>query len=180
MAFDLVTAKEKLSITDTKQDALITATLSQVLVLVEKYCDRKFLFGQEEEHFYWMDGQREIVLERYPIQSVTSVSGVNIDFMVNHKMGRLEFRRGVTTKEAIVSYAGGYATLPIDLEMALWSTFMHVWGLGSGGALGGVSRINISGVGSLSYTDESIDQAMGGLIPAESVSILELYKRWAV
>jgi hypothetical protein len=69
----LARAKQNLqSITDTSQDALLTALITAVSDQIEKFCRRDFISKSYDE-LYNGHGDRRLLLRQYPIQSVQSV-----------------------------------------------------------------------------------------------------------
>jgi hypothetical protein len=137
---------------------------------------------------------------RYPITSVASITGDTggavTGFHVSRDSGVIFMNRGHAVAEATVTYKGGYAVLPADLELALWEIFGFIWnatpGAGgslgsSGGDLGKISRITINDVGSLTYSDGGSGSSgsgsvrgAGGFISDNAATILNLYKRESV
>ena len=157
MSFDLATAKTRLNITGTTQDAEIQAALNASLAIAEAYCKRRFSFAAEVAHYYHVEAGY-LFVDRYPINSVTSVvrdnGQSNIKYKVNKSSGFLDLHGRYSDEELQVTYSGGYATLPDDLVIALWGIFDGVWSnMNNAGSVsaGGVDKISLVGVGSISY-----------------------------
>ena len=159
MSFDLPTAKQRLSlaVADTSKDVAIQAALSASLAIAEDYCKRRFSFATEVARFYHV-ASGYLFVSRYPINVVTSVVRSNgqsdIKYKVNQSAGFLDLHGRYSDEEIQVTYSGGYRTLPPDLEYALWGIFDGVWSnMNNAGAVsaGGVDKISLVGVGSISY-----------------------------
>jgi hypothetical protein len=199
MAFDLATAKTRLGITGTAQDALITSACNAALAAAENYCDRRFLYKRDSVSFY--DARsRKLSLDRYPIVSINTISakgsGSVLDtstYHVHNWSGMILFHGAPFFDELDIDYNGGYQTLPADLELALWMIFDGVWPIYSsnggggaataGGAPGAITSISVPDVGTLRF-DNSASNGGGsgangafGLIPVGAVNFLYAYRR---
>lgn len=177
--WDIATARVRtgLSATDASNDAQLQIAMDASLALIEKYCDRKFLYKNTIEEFTHVGST--VSLERYPIDYVDNIH----DFgEINKINGMLDTGHSRYLK---VQYAGGYKVLPADLEMAFWSVFdaVHASTAATGPALsGGIKKLAITGVGSIDYdTGSSASSptggAFGGLMPMTALNILDLYRR---
>ena len=190
MAFDLATAKTRLGITGTTQDVEIQAALDASLELIERYCDRKFLYATETARFYYFRGDH-IFLPHYPVESV---SAITIDTMaytgkykVHRAFGMIQFAGRIGYDEIDVTYSGGYRVLPPDLELVLWSVFGNVWPNYSGGtatvAAGAIESITIADVGTVRYSTGAASSGStgGGYgwrgILGPYINVLDLYRR---
>ena len=155
--FDLATAKTRLGIVGATQDVEIQAALDASLAIAEAYCKRKFSFATEVARYYHV-ASGYLFVSRYPINMVTSVVRSNgqsdIKYKVNKSSGFLDLHGRYADEEIQVTYSGGYVTLPADLEYALWGIFDGVWSnMNNAGSVsaGGVDKISLVGVGSISY-----------------------------
>jgi hypothetical protein len=119
----LARAKQDIqAITDSSQDALLTALITAVSDAIEKYCRRDFTSKSYDE-LYSGDGDRRLFLREYPIQSVQSVRyrPVTAIKVINNNTGLnqrataavtsagLTLTRvasGVTTTDTSVTFAG--------------------------------------------------------------------------
>lgn len=190
--FDTATAKTRLNITGTLQDAAINASISTALAVAERYCDRQFAYATDTVKFYEFFGHI-MFLPRYPVASVISVTGLPSKYYVNGRLGSIEFGGDVHVADATINYVGGYQVLPADLELALWLLFDDIWAItpggGSGaGASGGsgsqISSISVPDVGTLRFDNgKSANAGAGanigavGIIPANAINLLEPYRR---
>jgi hypothetical protein len=190
--FDLATAKTRLNISGTAQDAMLTAAVGAALAVAEKYCDRLFMYAAETVKFYDFRGH-VIFLPRYPIVAVISETGLPTTRHVNGLLGAIELHGRHFIDEAVISYAGGYQVLPADLELALWLIFDGLWpqfnlpvsagAAVSPGSVGAIASISVPDVGTLRFDNGGSSSNSGGsgaavgFIPATAVSLLEPYRR---
>lgn len=144
MAFPtLARVKEYLGVptTETADDPFLNNLIAGAQAFVEGYCDRKFEQAAytDEEH----DGRDtdSIYTRQYPIVSVTSVKVDDValaaaDYVVYKDEGRIRKKAGAFAgasrdvagvigdvrvpgvRNVKVTYSGGYAALPADLEQA--------------------------------------------------------------
>jgi hypothetical protein len=195
MAFDLTTAKTRLSITGATQDTVIQASLNAALSLAERYCDRLFMYGTQRATFYHVDSER-LQLRRFPVDQEIKFEPSGVKHHIHKVQGIVILDADVVHEEVHVDYSGGYRTLPDDLELALWMIFDEVWKLsqssssgGGGGAgqvSGDISRITLQDVGSITYSTGGggAGAAVGGTrlagdgspVPFTALSILDLYR----
>jgi hypothetical protein len=190
--FDLATAKTRLTITGTAQDALVQAALDAALDTVERYLNRKLMYAAEVASYYYTEGET-LFLDRYPVEQVVSISqtsgGAAISKYKLHKsFGTILFPGRVGSDQIDVSYAGGYRVLPADLEMALWSIFDGFWptisgASGSSVAAGAIESITIPDVGTVRYnvsggaSSGAAASGSGSPIYGAFYDILRLYRR---
>jgi hypothetical protein len=186
--FDLATAKTRLNITGTAQDALLTVGINTALAVAERFCDRKFSYAAETVKFYHFYGDT-LFLPRYPIESIVSNTGLPTQYKVHNGLGLIELHAPQSIEEVSISYTGGYKTLPPDLELALWSIFDTLWpSIQSGGtsSLGSsaVASITVPDVGTIRYDNSGAGAGAGaGGAGANSnlygafFSVLETYRR---
>ena len=189
--FDLASAKTRLGIVGTAQDAAVTASLNAALAIAEQYCDRRFLYKRDTVAFYDAR-QRALILSRYPIDTVNSITSkqtgaaiASDSYHIHHWNGMVYFHGQPFFDEIQIDYTGGYATLPADLELALWILFDALWPSfsGGGGASGGgaIKAIRSNGA-SIEY-----DTSGGGVagitssgatgLPVGAMAILNPYRR---
>jgi hypothetical protein len=198
--FDLLTAHSRLGLTDASKDYYVNLGIATALAIAEKYCDRNFMQATETAKFYYVVGET-LQLSRYPITAVTSISGssgstLNTNsYKVNLGAGQIIFNGIAVDQELDVTYSGGYTTLPLDLELALWSIFDAIWTAtpGAGAAIGSVvsttgkiKSVSVPDVGRIDYETSSSSSAAGtvgslgvGFITDTAISLLEPYRRWS-
>lgn len=191
MSYDLETAKKRLNITGSGQDAEIQNALDTGMAVAENYCDRKFPFASDQETFIYQTNQN-MALSRYPLEGITSMTdgdgtAITSDqglYLLDLEAGLLEFARGYSGDKLVVDYTGGYKVLPLDLELALWSIFDRIWAMaqatsGGGIVVGGIESVAITGVGSVKYSSGSSgDDAIGSdnsLISSMAYSVLKKF-----
>lgn len=189
--FDLATAKTRLNIVGTLQDAAVQASLDTAMALAERYCSRQFTYAAETASFYY-PLSTTLQLSRYPLEQVVSIKSgstnlVSTDYKASLGTGQILFSGYRGGDQIDVTYAGGYKTLPADLELALFSIFDAVWaampGAGAGAVSAGgqvINSITVPDVGTIRYESSGAgagsSSASVGLIPAVSTAILDLYK----
>ena len=185
---DIATAKTRLGITGTTQDALLQVALDTSMALAERYCDRKFAYAAETVKFMHFAG-RTMFLPRYPIEQVLTSTGLPSETKVHHRLGTIEFHGEQFIEDASISYAGGYKVLPDDLELGIWMILDQVWpsvsqtGGGSTSVGGGaITSISVPDVGTLRFDSGASGSSGGGLgavglIPAISINLLDPYRR---
>lgn len=169
---------------------LIQTAFDMALALAEKYCDRQFLYKAERATFTHPFAPA-LQLSRYPIEQIVAVTGDNTAVTGYHMeagTGRVVLDSWAHGHQISVDYAGGYKTLPADLEFALWSVFDTAWtsvqpgGSASAAASGGIASVTVPDVGTIRFDTgaggavASGGAAMGGLIPSTAASILDLYR----
>ncbi len=90
MAFDLLTAYTRTGlVASPTNDAQLTGTINVALAIVENYLDRKFLFDSQEDTFHH-SSSATLHLIRYPVEKVSSATGVSGNYQVHHKNGTIE------------------------------------------------------------------------------------------
>jgi hypothetical protein len=186
MTWDLTTAKTRLNITGATQDVEIQAALDAALSLIESYCDRRFMHTPAQVETFVHEGGPSVSLIRYPLDADPVFTGgaTNYKFHADWENGVVHFDGGLAEHSLKVTYSGGYVTLPADLEFALWIVFDGVWAsMSNAGAVsvGGVDKISLVGVGSISYdTSNGGGGSVGGPITDYARDVLDTYRRtWA-
>lgn len=187
MAFDIITARVKIGLqeNDSSKDVILKLTMEQVVSIAEKYCDRKFVFGIGVAEFFNVNYEKRFQLPRYPVKQIASIEGVSVGYQLHQELGMVLFDCPVSSRYIKINYAGGFDPLPGDLELAFWGMFDVVYQQNtSGGVASGLDKIVIQGVGSISYSDNASSgggtgDTMGGLIPALSLGVLNLYRRYS-
>lgn len=132
MLTTLTNLKVYLGITDNSQDALLNLLLAGSSEQIEAYCCRKFEAANYTETTDGL-GTSSLFLKNYPVNTFTSLSintgtsstpvwdVVDADsYQVETDLGEIralsQFSRGLKIYKAI--YNGGYATVPMDLQLA--------------------------------------------------------------
>ena len=193
MTWDISGAKVYLGLpaaVDPVLDPKLQVGLDTALALAETYCNRKFMF-QADSGTFVHDGGHVLQLPRYPIEQITSVSydtstAIATNYHSRNESGQIVFDGYQGGHVITVAYSGGYKVLPADLLLALWGIFGQVYGSmsasGGGAPIGQVVQsITVPDVGTIRY--ESSGSSTGGagggavgMIPATSVSLLDLYR----
>ena len=192
MSFDLETAKNRLNITDASKDDEIQLALDTALSVAENYFDRKFMFETNVVEKFIYKTNESFSVERYPIDKINSSeneSGQAVTdnlYEIDADAGLVRFAKGYPNQSFTVNYDGGYKTIPLDLELSLWSIFDKIWTMtqsstGGGVVVGGIESVAITGVGSVKYSSGSSgDDAIGSdnsLISSMAYSVLKKYVR---
>ena len=192
MSFDLETAKNRLNITDASKDDEIQLALDTALSVAENYCDRKFMFETNVVEKFIYKTNESFAVERYPIDKINSSeneSGQAVTdnlYEIDADAGLVRFAKVYPNQSFTVNYDGGYKTIPLDLELSLWSIFDKIWAMtqsstGGGSVVGGIESVAITGVGSVKYSSGSSgDDAIGSdnsLISSMAYSVLKKYVR---
>ncbi len=198
MTWDIATAKTKLGIVGTLQDTQLQAALDTALAIAEKYCDRKFMYAAETASFYMVKAQA-LKLYRYPVEQIVSITDTSggttfgtDTYKAHLASGTILFDGWHSAREVDVSYAGGYKTLPADLELALWDVFSSVWSLtpgwgasaGTGAPVAGaIKSITVPDVGKIDYdlsggaaAGSGAGAGAGGYLTPVAVMLLDKYK----
>lgn len=190
MAYDLATAKTRWNIADASQDAAVQGMLDAALSFAERYCNRGLAYKSERVKFY--DGHYEsLPLPRYPIEQVMTVSNSVGKYHIHKQTGLITLDRPSFHHEISIDYAGGYKTLPADLELALWEIFDNLWGRHTASATSGAASAASGAVKSISSDGARIEfDVSGGAavsnpnalnydsgLPYAAQSILDLYRR---
>ncbi len=191
MTFNLLGAKARKGISpaDPTQDAVLQVSLDTAKALAEMYCNRKFDYAAETATFHFPYTQT-LQLNRYPLEQVVSVAdskGALLaagNYQVILGVGQIKSAGWLSDTSMDVTYAGGYRVLPADLEFAMWSIFDQVYGAStaSGGSPTGqvVNSITVPDVGTIRYETGGANVGGSGsavgMIPATSISILNLYR----
>ncbi len=193
MTWDISGAKVYLGLpaaADPVLDPKLQIGLDTALAVAETYCNRRFTYAAETVVFTHIRSG-VLQLSRYPIEQVSSVANDSGSINTNNYhfiagTGQIVFDGYQGGHQVSVTYAGGYKVLPADLLLALWGIFGQVYGAmsaGGGGAPTGqvVQSITVPDVGTIRY--ESSGSSTGGagggavgMIPATSVSLLDLYR----
>ena len=117
---------------DTSKDTELTAAWNTGFALAETYCDRKFDYKADAQEIFTYEADKTVSLERYPLESITSVTGAAAGGMpptirFDRKTGILYAGGYASDEELTVIYAGGYQTLPADLMQAMLFCFDAAW-----------------------------------------------------
>jgi hypothetical protein len=189
--FDLNTAKARLNITGALQDAEVQGMLDAALALAERYCNRGFLYRAERVNFYDTTAG-SLPMPRYPIDVVTKTNAIGrYHIMKSAGTILIHDRNWWHGREITIEYAGGYRTLPADLELALWEVFANLWGRHSASLTGAAAATGSGAIQSITSdgatirydTSGSAGAATQGAVdpetgfPYSALSILDLYRR---
>lgn len=185
MSFDIESARIRVGLPadDTSKDKELIASLNASIAIAENYCDRKFMYREEIASFYY-SATGKYSLKRYPIDEVVEVvdsDGKFPEYKVHRALGHVILKNYNFAEELNIRYKGGYATLPADLELALWGIFDAAYasinkamsGNGVGGgtsSLGAISSINIPDVGTVSFNTGASASAMTSAVAAKTAS----------
>ena len=168
MSFDLKSARVRVGLPadDSSKDPQIKGALNAALAIAENYCDRYFVWVENETARFYYEASKRYSLKRYPIEVVSEVvdsDGNFPEYRVHHLMGRLELKNYNYAQELAITYTAGYRVFPADLELALWGIFDATYasidkaasgeGITSGNAAGygDISSISIPDVGTVSF-----------------------------
>jgi len=194
--FDEATATARLDLTDPSKIALLQPALDAAQAIAERYCDRWFDEADETEEIIPVH-LGAVQVKRYPIATVASITaahgGVIGEKHIDKPAGLIYLDGGIGSHDVSVTYHGGYATLPPDLELALWLIFDGIWpqfnlpvtgGAVTPGGTGAIASVSIPDVGTIRFDNgSSASSSAGGagaavgFIPATAVSLLEPYRR---
>ena len=173
--FDLATAKTRLGITGTAQDAEVQAAINAALEAVEMYLNRKLTYNNDKEIFRDVRAHA-VSLRRYPVESITTVS--QDYFQVDTETGLLYFDGYGVGRAITVEYIGGFKVIPAAIETALWMTLDNFWLVFAGGSVssGGIKTVK---AGDLSITyDNAVGASVGdSMIPGAAAALLLAYRR---
>lgn len=128
----LLELKTYLGITTASEDALLTMLLDSANDFVEGYIGREIASASYTEYFDG-DGQREILLNNYPVASITSfeenTGTLNVPvwtaidastYKLSPNVGKIFMycfkRRGFQNYKVV--YTAGYTTIPGDIKLA--------------------------------------------------------------
>ena len=192
MAFLLNDAKTRQGIlpADSTKDTILQVALDTALALAETYCNRRFMYATETATFHYPFSQ-SLQLNRYPLEQVVGIVPVGQvaigtdQYQVILGAGQIKSLGWLSAKQIDVTYAGGYKTLPADLELALWMIFDSVWALIPGGGAGtsaagqGIESITIPDVGTIRFGgggSTGLSGGASGVLPISSTTILNLYR----
>jgi hypothetical protein len=179
---------------------MVQPALDAALAIAETYCDRFFMEADEVETIIPVNGNT-LKVHRYPITSVASITEVHGTgtFSASHidkKAGVVYMDSHGWSHEATITYKGGYATLPLDIELALFDIFMAVWNAtpGAGAAVGGavtvsgtgaIRSISVPDSGTIQYFDPATTASSSGAVGAgasrflgaDAINLLAPYRR---
>lgn len=162
-----------LNLTPPADDATATRALTVALAAVETWLDRPLeLAERTQEDFGLME---RILLRAWPVESVSLIThddgdDTEIDLELVHldkQTGRLRMPTLYGTVRT--TYTGGFATMPAELEFALWQVAAVLYPAmkSAAGASSGaqVSRVSTPDVGTVEFRSSSA----GGGAPADSI-----------
>lgn len=170
MSFDLTSARVRVGLSpdDTSKDPQLIGGINASLAIAENYCDRYFVWMENEVARFYYQASKRYTLQRYPIEQVVQVidsDGNFPEYRTHHLLGRIELKNYNYAQELQITYTAGYRVFPADLELALWGIFDATYASidkamsGTGGAsapavnTGSISSINIPDVGTVSFNN---------------------------
>ena len=173
--FDLATAKTRLGITGTAQDAEVKAALDATLESIELYLNRKLTYGSDKETFH--DARSHALsLRRYPVDSITLSSQEYVNF--DKDTGLVYFGGYAIGQAVTINYFGGYKVIPAGIEAALWMTLDNFWLVFGGGSVssGAVKTIKAGDL-SVTYSEKGDASTGDSMIPSAAEALLFAYRR---
>jgi len=131
---DLTTVKAVLGITDASKDELLKHLINAMTDNIESICGRRFKApGSDAVELVNGTGRPDIFVKNYPLISVTKVEKKTSnspltfeeilagDYVKEDAIGRFRLQEGDSENDIQnyrVTYKGGYAVIPVDLEQA--------------------------------------------------------------
>jgi hypothetical protein len=173
--YDLATAKTRLGITGTTQDAIITAALNAAVAMAERYCDRLLAYSVDSVTFNHFVGDT-LFLPRYPIEAIISTTGLP-DYLTHFSLGMLELEASTAIETATIQYSAGYRVYPGDLEMALWGIFDCIYPAMSGSTTSAIDSVTIPDVGTIRYASNKGLAGVDANVLGAYNTLLETYRR---
>jgi uncharacterized phiE125 gp8 family phage protein len=179
----LATVKTLFGITDNSQDAKLQILISQASGRIAKDCNRVFGLASLEETFYIRRPATELMLSRYPVQSISSITIDDEELELVDTEYRLDTESGLLTRidddvttcwevaKIVVAYTAGYTLIsgmPQALEEACISMVRHLNASVARDPM--AKRIEIPGVRTVDYWVGSVT-AGGGLPPDVAAAI---------
>lgn len=184
---DLATVKAWIPVTNTNDDALLTALVTQVSTFIQSWLNRTIA---QQPYSETRNGQQmqQMMLKNYPIASISSltvdgiaiparpalgpgmstgVGGYTFDDQAIYLSGCYWFTRGFQNVQ--IAYVGGYATTPADIQQAANITVAD-WYRNTRGARIGINSEGIEGQ-TISYLKEALPEVVQ--------TILQQYRRVA-
>lgn len=174
-------------------DATATRALTVALATVETWLDRELEQAERvQEHHGFVE---TVLLRAWPVDSVASiVQGAAPGDVVDLALTHLDKRTGRLRMPALyalvtVTYTGGFATMPADLEFALWQIAAALYpGMKSAaGANSGapIVRVSTPDVGTVEYrassaAGQSADVILGATLSPAIESALQRYRAESV
>lgn len=179
--------KDRLGITGTDQDAVLSMYISMAGAACESYLDNKLVQQSVTEY---LACKRSVASLRY--WPVVSLESVVIDGVDTTSDWELRTSDGVTwliesiahtswtalDSQMEVTYIAGYDPLPGPVGHAIADTSVNYFN--QTGGVGSVKKEVVQGVGSVEYVTNADSEGSVGLISGVSVSSLEMYRRWHV
>lgn len=180
-----------------EKEAAAVVALSQSLALVESYLDRKLEYLADEVEEFSEPGGGALLLRRYPIEAVASVTGEYwtapaSGYTVNKAAGVLTVWGWLGWPAVTVRYAGGYkpAEWPLDLvnvilqlAASLWPSIYATGGPAPASSEGAVRRVTTPDAGTVEYFEGggASSAVLGfGAIPQGYLAALDRYRAASV
>lgn len=182
-----------LDMTPPADDATALRALTVALSTVETWLDRELdLAERVQEHHGFVE---TVLLHAWPVAAVTSIvqgaaPGDPVDLALVHtdkRTGRI--RMPALYALVTVTYTGGFATMPADLEFALWQIAAALYPAmksAAGAELGqAVSRISTPDVGTVEFRSSSsgggaTDALLGATLSPSIEAALQRYRAESV
>jgi hypothetical protein len=126
-------AKDFLGVSDNADDGRLEMYINMATDFIENYCQRRFKTGNYVDEVYSGDGSDSLVLKNYPITALTSIQKNTAynnssnwetvsteDYFYDSLSGVVENigRFTIGRNNFKITYAGGYTTIPYDLQYA--------------------------------------------------------------
>lgn len=120
-SYDLVTLenyKLDAGITVDTDDTYLERAISRSSAAIMNYCGRVFAVETVRDDFVAASGS-SLVLSRYPVIEVESVTGAAVSYNLDKARGLLTATSGVWAGAVSVTYTAGFETIPMDLQGAV-------------------------------------------------------------
>lgn len=125
----------KIDQSDTSFDALIEFLINAVSTQLEGYCQRPLKAQSFTNEEFDGTGRNTLLLPAFPVSAITTVTIDDVlvpaaEYKVRKNRGALVRLQGCWPKGIMnikLSYTGGFATIPADLELACKHTVMFYY-----------------------------------------------------
>lgn len=185
----LAAAKTDLGISGTSEDARLSAWISQASGMIATECNRVFGLETLSEKFRPTTSAERLILSRYPISTITSVTEDTTvvdadDYEADNEPGLLfrlisDSRTCWTAAKIVVVYTAGYSLptgVPEGLKRACLSLVKLMRAQATRDPL--AKRIEIPDVMTTDYWVGSMGE--NGAMPPDVLDLIAPYKNWRV